>query len=388
MTLGLRVLIAHNAYRQPGGEDAAVARDRAMLEARGHRVETWCPSNETIDGPVARALAGWRAAYSRPARAALAARLAAWPADIVHVHNLLPLLTPSILDAARDAGAAVVMTLHNYRVACANGLFLRDGRVCELCLAGHPWHAVRHACYRDSHLASLAVARMIARARAAGTWRAGVDRFIALTGFARAKAIQAGLPEDRVAISGNVVEDPGVPAERPREGLLFVGRLSVEKGIEVLLEAAARAGVAIDIAGDGPLAGSVRGHGQARWLGRLDAAGVHAAMGRTRALVVPSIYYEGFPMVIAEAYARGLPVIASRLGSLAELVEDGVTGLHAAPGHAADLAATLARAGTLDLATMGRAARRRYEASMTPEHGARRLLAVYDEALATRDARR
>jgi glycosyltransferase involved in cell wall biosynthesis len=383
----LRVLIAHNTYRLAGGEDAAVERDRAMLEALGHTVEVWRPSNDAIDGPAARALAGWRAAYSRPARAALAARLAESRADIVHVHNLLPLLTPSILDAAREARAAVVMTLHNYRVACANGLLLRDGKVCELCLGGRPWHAVRHACYRDSRLASLAVARMIARARAERTWHTKVDRFIALTDFARAKVIEAGLPGTRIAVRGSVVDDPGPPGAGPREGFLFVGRLGPEKGIDTLLDAAGRAGVALDIAGDGPLAASVRAAGHVRWLGQLDPTAVRAAMRRARALVVPSVCYEAFPLVIAEAYACGLPVIASRLGSLAELVEDGVTGLLAAPGDAADLAGVLGRADAATMAAMSRAARHRYERAMTPAIGAERLLAIYAEAIAVRDGR-
>ena len=378
----MKILIAHNAYREPGGEDAAVLRDRDLLLARGHAVDLWLRSNERLDGALERAMAGWRVAFDAGARDAFAARIALDRPAIVHVHNLVPRLSPAILDAARAARVPVVMTLHNYRVACANGMLLRDGRVCELCLGGNPWHAVRHACYRDSRLASLAVARMIARARRERTWHTKVDRFIALSDFAKAKLIEAGLPEDRIAVRGNFVADPGPPdAAAPRAGFLFVGRLSPEKGIATLIAAAGRAGVALSIAGDGPLAGTLGG--AVRRLGRLEPAAVARAMAGALALVVPSLGYEAFPLVVAEAYAAGLPVIASRLGALAELVEDGVTGLHAAPGDADELAARLRWAeGNRDaMARMGRAARARYEATMAPGPAGDRLLAVYDQAM-------
>ncbi|MEX2647480.1 MAG: glycosyltransferase [Alphaproteobacteria bacterium] len=384
----LKVLIAHNRYREPGGEDAAVERDRALLASLGHEVATWYRDNDELARPAARALAGWRAAYSWPARHAFAARLAEDRPDLVHVHNLVPRLSPSILDACREAGVPTVMTLHNYRIACANGLLLRDGRVCELCLGGNPWHAVRHACYRGSRPASLAVARMIARARRTRTWQTRVDRFVALTQFAKAKLIEAGLPAERVRVRANFVDDPGAPdATKPRSGFLFAGRLSVEKGIATLIEAGLRAAIALDVAGDGPQAGVVfaAASERIRPLGRLNATEVAAAMGRACALVVPSLYYEGFPLVVAEAYAAGLPVIASRIGSLAELVEDGVTGLLARPGDADDLAERLrfAEANPAVMARMGMAARARYERLYAPAPCADRLLAIYAEAIGT-----
>ncbi len=381
----MKILVVHNAYREPGGEDAVVAREVALLGAHGHAVATWIADNSAIEGPIPAALAGLRAAYSRPARDALAARLAADRPDLVHAHNLFPRLSPSIYDAARAARVPVVQTLHNYRLVCPAATLLRDGRPCELCVTGSAYQAVRYACYRGSRLGSFAVARMVERHRRAGTWTTKVDRFIALTAFARGRLVAGGLPADRVTVSGNFVADPGpAPAGTKREGLLFVGRLSEEKGIRPLLAAAALAGVGLRLAGDGPLAALVRAAPGITALGRLGPAAVRAEMARATALVLPSLWYEAFPLVLVEAFAAGLPVIASGLGSLAELVEDGVTGRHVAPGSAAALAQALRWAvdNPTVLAAMGAGARETFLAKHTPDAAYARLAAIYDEVLA------
>ncbi|MFQ5785440.1 MAG: glycosyltransferase [Alphaproteobacteria bacterium] len=381
----MKVLIAHNTYQQIGGEDAVVAAEHALLEAHGHAVETFGASNHAIDGPWSQLCTAFRAPYSPAARDALARRLASGRPDIVHVHNFFPLLTPSIYDACRAAGVPVVQTLHNYRLICPVATLRRNGAVCERCVTGSAYHAVLHGCYRGSRPGTLAVARMVERHRARGTWRERVDRYIALTGFARNKFVEGGLPAERIAVKPNFVAGEP-PEEMPaaRGGALFVGRLSPEKGIATLLAAWRGLDIPLRIAGDGPLDAAVRAAASPAItpLGRIDARAVAHEMRRAGFLVVPSEWYEGFPMVIVEAYARGLPVIAARLGSLAEIVEDGVTGLHAAPGDPADLAARVrwAAANPEALARMGAAARARYEARYTPEANYAMLAAIYAEA--------
>lgn len=376
----MKILVLHNAYRQPGGEDAAVARETGLLRAHGHEVFVHERRNEAIGGLRA-ATAGLRAPYSAAARDEVAAVIRSCRPDVVHAHNLFPLLTPSIYDAAAAAGVPVVQTLHNYRLVCPAGTLLRDGRPCELCVRGSAYQAVRYGCYRRSRLGSLAVARMVERHRAAGTWAAKVDRFVALTAFARAKLIEGGLPGDRIAIAGNFAPDPGPSPDGGRRGLLYVGRLSEEKGIRALLAAVGTAGVPVRIAGDGPLEPLVRTAPAMTALGRLAPDEVGAEMRSAAALVLPSLAYEGFPLVLVEAFAHGLPVIASGHGSLAELVEDGVTGWHVPPGDAQALAAAMRVVVEHpdDAAARGRAARSAYLARHAPEVAYARLAAIYGE---------
>ena len=381
----MRVLLVHNSYRQAGGEDAVVAAERALLAGHGHEIDMFAASNDDLDGPGAILATAWRAPYSAAARDALARRLAAARPDVVHVHNFFPRLTPAIHDACRAAGVAVVQTLHNYRLICPAATLLRDGRVCELCVSGSAYRAVRYGCYRGSRRATLAVARMIETHRRRRTWHEKVDRFIALTEFAKGRFVAGGLPAARIAVKPNFAADEGAPGTGPRAGALYVGRLSEEKGARPLIAAWRRVETPLRVIGDGPLAAELRAAAPANvaFLGARDAEGVRAEMRRAAVLIVPSICYEGFPMVIAEAYCRGLPVIASRLGGLAEIVADGETGLLAAPGDSADLAATATRAAANPeaLRALGAGARRRYLARYTPAANHDQLIAIYDAAM-------
>ena len=380
----MRVLLAHNYYQQPGGEDVVVENEQALLSAHGHKVQLCMDSNDRIAGPWAAAKAAWRAPYSPEARAGMAALLAERAPDVVHVHNFFPLLTPSIYDACRDARVPVVQTLHNFRTICAGALLMRGGRPCEDCIGGSPYRGALHGCYRGSRPASLAVARMIATHRRRRTWHTKVDRFIALTEFSRSRFVKAGFPGGRIAVKPNFVEDRAQEAG-PREGALFVGRLSPEKGVHTMLLAWDGLDVTLRIAGDGPLLDTARDAGMPNVdvPGRTAPEAVATEMARAAFLVFPSEWYEGFPMTLVEAFCRGLPVIASRLGSMAEIVEDGVTGLHFTPGDAADLAAKVrwAASHAEDMRRMGANARRVYEEKYTPETNYRQLMAIYEQAI-------
>ena len=385
----MRILQAHNAYQKAGGEDAVVANEGALLTGRGHQVRLWSVDNAAITGPWAKLRTAWQVPYSHTARRRVAAAIAEFAPDVVHVHNFFPLLTPSVYDACRDAGVPVVQTLHNYRTVCAGALLLRNGRPCEDCIGGSPYQGALHGCYRGSRPGSFAVARMIDRHREQGTWRTKVDRFIALTEFAKAKFIEAGFPADKIAVKPNFVDDQGArPPEADRHGALFVGRLSPEKGIGTLLTAWRDLDVPLRIAGDGPLlsmAQSTDSHNVVP-LGKLPPEAVNQEMARATFLVMPSECYETFGMVIAEAFSKGLPVIASRLGAMAEIVEDRVTGLHFAPGDAHDLAAKARWAADHpeQMRRMGANARRAYEERYAPKVNYEKLLAIYQAAIRER----
>ncbi|MFQ5958073.1 MAG: glycosyltransferase [Alphaproteobacteria bacterium] len=389
----MKVLFAHNAYRQRGGEDAVVAAERALLAEHGHTVSLLSASNDALSGFPSRIGAALRAPHSPAARDALAHRLADERPDVVHVHNFFPLLTPSLYDACRAAGVAVVQTLHNYRLICPAATLTRAGKPCELCVTGSAYQAVLHGCYRGSRLGTLAVARMVEQHRKRGTWRDHVDRFIALSRFAKRKFVEGGLPAAKIAVKPNffVERHEGGASPTRREGALFVGRLSAEKGLRTLIGAWRGVDAPLRVAGDGPLLDDLRAAAPpaVSVLGPLTAAEVAAEMRRASFLVLPSECYEGFPMVVAEAYGRALPVIASRLGSLAEIVEDGVTGVHFTAGDGADLAAKVRRAAASadEMRRMGAAARARYEERYTAGANYRMLWAVYEQAIAAAQVR-
>ncbi len=381
--MSCRVLVVHNAYQHRGGEDTVVESEIAMLRSHGHEVETWFRSNDDVAGMSSLSLAR-NTLWSDRTQQELGERIRSFQPDVIHAHNTFPLISPSLYWAAARAGVPVVQTLHNFRLMCLNALFLRDGKVCEDCVGRVPWRGVVRACYRGSHAASAALAGMLTLHWGLGTYRNKVARYIALNEFCRGKFIEGGLPAERVVVKPNFV-DFDMPEPVARAGLLFVGRLSVEKGVATLAQAMALLPDAkLRVAGDGPEAGLLDGVAGVTRLGSQPGETVRQEMSRAAALVVPSIWYENFPRTIVEAFATGLPVIASRIGALADIVRDGETGLLFEPGNPRDLAdkATWALAHPEQMAAMGRNARAQYEAEFSAGVNYRRLMEIYDGVLA------
>lgn len=384
-----RILQVHNSYQQRGGEDIVAENEAALLVANGHEVARFLVSNHEIQDLSQRAQVALSLTWSKQSKLAVAGEIAQWQPDIVHVHNTFPLLTPSIYYACAEAGVPVVQTLHNFRIACGGALFLRDGKTCEKCLHGTPYWGAWHRCYRGSLPGSLAVAHAIAYHRSNNTWNEKVDHFIALTQFARAKFIEAGIAPERISVKPNFAADPldmsSPPDPDTRSGALFVGRLSTEKGLHVLMEAWRNVPYPLVIAGDGPLGPALRRKAPAHitFTGALAPAEIGRLMASATFLVMPSICYEGFPMTMVEAYASGLPVLGSAIGSVGELIEDGVTGRLVSPGNAGALASAARdfAANPRAVERMGQAARARYEAEFAPETNYRALMAIYEGAM-------
>ena len=378
-----RILLVHNAYQQYGGEDAVVEAEEALLRRHGHVVHRYQRHNDDVTGRSRAQLAA-DVVWSARTTSDFARLVQEFRPDIVHVHNTLPLVSPSIYWAARRSRLPVVQTLHNFRLICPQAMLLRDDRICEDCVGKVPWRAVVHRCYRDSAAQSAAVAATVQLHRLAGTWREKVSIYIALNEFCRDKFVEGGLPAERIRIKPNFVDLPP-PAPSPRRGFLFVGRLSKEKGIGVLAQAVRAQGAPepVRVAGTGAEQVHLERLGGVELLGSLPAAAVYAQMAGATALVLPSVWYENFPRTLVEAYANGLPVIASRLGALATLVRDGETGLLFAPGDAEDLARKLAWAAAHpgEMTRMGETARRHYEEHLTAAINYRLLSDIYAEAI-------
>jgi glycosyltransferase involved in cell wall biosynthesis len=384
----MRVLMAHNRYLEGGGEDLSTAAEVDLLRAHGCEVTTYERSNEDVA-----AIGAWRtglkAVWNQETYTEIRRLLAAQKFDIVHVQNFFPLISPAIYYAARHAGVPVVQSMRNYRLACVNGLHLRNGRACEDCLGKTvPWRGVVRRCYRDSAPASAAVASMITLHKLARTWDTKVDRYIALTQFARAKLIEAGLPAAKISVKPNfITHDPG-RGEGGQRHVVYVGRLAPEKGVDVLIDAWRRAKLDIPllIVGTGPLEDELRARcadmPSVKFLGRQTIEQVYRAMGQSLALALPSVFYEGMPRTLIEAFATATPVIATDHGSMSEMIEPYITGLFVEPGDAAGLGNALAWAAVNRPAMrmMGDQARQTFETTYSGEANVSQLIGIYREA--------
>ncbi len=387
-----RVLQVHTRYRQAGGEDEVVAAERQLLEGASVSVSQVLFDNPGPGvNPVSSALTqGISAIWSRSAARRVREAIKANGSQVVHVHNTFVAASPSVYEAAEACRVPVVQTLHNYRLICPAATVYRAGRPCTDCLGrAIPWPAVLHSCYRESRAQSAVVAATLAVGRVRGTYSRRVGAYLALTRFQRDLLVQGGLPVDKVQVLPNFVEpDPGIGGG-PRRGFLFVGRLSGDKGVPTLLRAAALVPGLVRVAGQGPLSSLVEAAastGDFELLGRLEKNAVFDQLRAAAAMVLPSVWYEGLPVSVLEAFATGTPVIASRIGSLAELIEDGVTGLLAGPGDAGDLADRLRWASDHpdEMRQMGANARLEYETKYRGGVHLAALLGTYQRLIEAR----
>jgi glycosyltransferase involved in cell wall biosynthesis len=376
------IISVHNFYQQAGGEDEVFRAETRLLVARGHHVVQYTANNETI-GTAAGLRTARNTLWNPQPYRELRALFRQHRPRVAHFHNTFPLISPAAYHAARAERVPVVQTLHNFRITCPNALFFRQGRVCEDCLGKLvPWPGILHACYRGSAAASGVTAAMLALHRVMGTWSRAVDVYIALSQFARDKFIAAGIAAERIVVKPNFLyPDPG-PGEHTGSFALFVGRLSPEKGVTTLLDAWREigSGFTLKVVGAGPeeslLAQPRPG---VEWLGWQPRERVVQLMKEAAFLVLPSEWYENFPMTLVEAYATGLPVIGSALGSLAELIHDGETGRHFRPGDATELAGIIewaVRHPAL-LAEQGRNARREFDLRYTADQNYAALMQIY-----------
>jgi glycosyltransferase involved in cell wall biosynthesis len=385
----MKILSIHNTYQIRGGEDESRESEERLLRERGHDVDSYEESNNRISE-----LKSWNVAlktiWSQESYQNVTQMLQSARYDLIHVQNFFPLISPSVYYAAKNAGVPVVQTLRNYRLLCPNGLFFRNGRVCEDCMGKIvPLPGVIHACYRENQLASATTATMLTFHRMLRTWHHMVDVYIALTEFARQKFIEGGLPADKIVVKPNFVHpDPGIGTGRGGYAL-YVGRLSVEKGLDTLLQAwkDLDGQMPLKIVGDGPLADQVKQATQTmsnvEWLGRKPSHEVHDLMGNAAVLVFPSKWYETFGRVAVEAFAKGTPVIASKIGAIAELVDHGRTGLHFQPGNPEDLAEQVKQLMTYTekLSKMRQEVRAEFEIKYMAPDNYQRLMEIYHLAL-------
>jgi glycosyltransferase involved in cell wall biosynthesis len=389
----MKVLLVHNKYRTsaPSGEDIAVTNERRMLESRGVDVEIFERCNDELDDSslAGKAAMAVNTIWSRSSRAELRKVLRKARPDIVHVHNTFALLSPSIYGACKAEGVPVVQTLHNFRFFCPSALFLRDGKPCEDCVDRSLMQSIRHRCYRGSVGATATLAAMLSVHRAIGTYSRDIDRYIVLTQFARRKVAMAGIDDHKLVVKPNFVPNPP-PAGRGGGGyVVFVGRLLQGKGAETLVAAWRHMrSVKLKIIGDGALRPTLEAIARSENLnieftGTQSRSLVLEAVSNAELLIIPSEWYEGFPMVIAESFACGTPVLASRIGSLEELVDEGVTGRKFTAADSAGLASAVRTmlADEIGLRRMRASARTYFDAHLTEQANSRELMSIYADVI-------
>jgi glycosyltransferase involved in cell wall biosynthesis len=389
----VRILLVHNKYQQPGGEDVVFEQERKLLEHAGHQVVTYCRTNDDVrDSSLVQRLALVKnTVHSSASKNQLSEILRQHDFDVVHVHNTFMVISPAIYSACREAGIPVVQTLHNYRLLCPGANFYRGGHTCEECTQHGVWHAVSFGCYRNSKAATATVALMLTVHRQLKTWD-NIDTFVALSNFSRRKFIDNGFPAGRITVKPNFVHpDPGARTNGGGNYAVYVGRVSSEKGPATMIQAwtLLQNPVPLVVVGDGPLLPELKDRAKQHNLnvtfkGRLPREQAQAILKAASFAVVPSECYENFPMGMAESFACGVPVVCSKLGALEELVTDGETGLHFTSGSAQELAAKVdwAWSNPEAMHKMGKAARTEFENRYTAEKNYPLLMEIYQQAIA------
>ena len=382
----MKILFAHNYYQLKGGEDSVLANEMRLLKENGHKTITYFRHNQEIEQYSTLKKVGllFNTTYSAESYQEVTALLKKERPDICHVHNFLPLITPSVYDACRDNNVPIVQTLHNFRLICTNGLFLRNGKICEDCLGKSAYGSVLKKCYRDSSLQTFAVARMIEQHKAKNTWNTKVSKYICLNQFSKGKFIEAGLPEEKLMVKPNFVERPTFKESHNKAPyFVFVGRVDSTKGIELLNRVAVSSPIPIKVIGEGDLVPLIANNPKIEYLGKRPNEETQYYIQQAEGLLFPSILYEGMPMTILEAFANKTLVIASNLGAMKAMIEHKKNGLLFEPNNDKELSQLLnfAHPKTNETEHIVEAAYHDFLQLYSKEANYKQLMAIYNEAL-------
>ncbi len=381
----MKILVAHTAYQQKGGEDTVFHNETALLEEAGHDVHRLVLTNDHISGFKAKALAAVHVLKNPDSVSLFSKALQDFKPDIVHIHNFFPTLSPAVIECAAEQKVPVVLTLHNFRPLCVGGILLRDGQICEDCVTGTRLSGLLHRCYRNSLIGSACVSTIGPYLKKLISSYPNTITLIALTHFAKSRYLKGNFPDESIVVRGNCLNDIGRGEELRDNKILYIGRMTKEKGVETFLQAASDLDINIDLIGDGPEKESLQKYSsdKVRFLGLLSPKEVMAHLKKAQALVVPSHWYEGFPMVVLEAMATGTPLLVSEIGSLAEIVQDHKTGRVIPAGDVEAWRKTLIEVynNEKELTKWGLEGRKLYEENFSPSAGIASLEKIYKDAI-------
>lgn len=377
-----KILQVHNYYQIPGGEDTVVANEKKLLEEHGHTVIQYTRNNSDLKSlsKLGKMLLPFTTIFNPKTYREIKRIIREEAIDIVHVHNTLNLISPSVYYAALKCKVPVVQTIHNFRLLCPGATFYRDGHICEDCVEHGLRCAVKHSCYRGSRVQTLACVITTLIHRMTGIYNK--INYLCLTEFTRQKMIQL-YPKAKNYIKPNFVYDEGGNAE-PEDYYLFIGRIEEIKGVDVLIDAFAKMpGVNLKIAGTGVLDQAIQSRIEKENLTNIKLLGfqakseVNRLLKHARALIMCSQWYETFGMVIAEAYSNGTPVIVGNIGNIKDLVEDKITGLLFKYNSSDDLCNAVKSFERMDMSNMGRMGYRLYKSKLSPDANYRQLRQIY-----------
>jgi glycosyltransferase involved in cell wall biosynthesis len=390
----MRVLLVHGAYQQFGGEDSVVQAERELLERHGDEVLLYSRHNdETKTFNIFQKAAFFpQSVYSWRSGGEIADAVHSFRPDVAFVHNVYPLLSPSVYHKLHSLGVPAVQVLHNFRPFCPNGFYYTQGQICEACRDGNYINAIRKRCYKDSYVFSGLYALMLGSNRLAGM----VDKvagFICLTEFFKIKMREAGVPDSKLFVRPNFVYAPPLPgASEAGKYAMFMGRLSPEKGCWTLIHAFERMPqIPLKIVGTGPLEMELKAYVGKKGIKNIEFLGFKSGdekwqlLRNSLCLVVPSEWYENFPVTVLEAFMAAKPVVAARMGGLPYIVEEGQSGLLFESGKPEDLAQTIQRlaedpAGAVRMGLRGRSLS---ETKYGPEQGYSNLMNIFSQVQAT-----
>jgi len=393
----MNILQVHNRYKITGGEWTVLNQEYDLLKKKHTINQLIVDNTEELDTLFNKLKLIFTTHYNRKSREMVREKIRKSGAEIMHVHNFFPLLSPSIFEASGEEGVPSVMTLHNYRLIYPNGYLMHDGKLDERTIQGSAYSCVLEGVYRNSMLQTAVVAHMIEYHRKRDTWAKKVDCLICLTEFAKAKFVEAGIPAEKMRVKPNFVDDAfrgknlSEMVDQKDDYYLFIGRISEEKGIRTLVNAwntwKSATSPQLFILGEGPLKKELQKKSQDNtkisWLGFVERSRVLETLSKAKALIFPSEWYEGMPMTILEAYSAATPVISTNIGSQGEIVHHKRTGLHFEPGKEQSLVEALEQFESMknEHKDMSLAARREYEEKYTPEVNREKLLSLYRELI-------
>jgi glycosyltransferase involved in cell wall biosynthesis len=345
----MKILIIHNKYKEKGGEDNSFAAECNMLRDHGHDVQTLVFDNKDIDSWLAVAKLSMQMFYNSSSAAAMERVIRSFKPEVIHVHNFFYVASLAVFYVAQKHKIPVVFTVRNFRLMCAGAFLLRNGSVCEKCIKSKlPLPGIWHGCHRNSVVQSAQLTAVTSFHKFSGTWRHRITKYIVLTNFAKRKLLESSLDlsPDQIVVKPNCVTDLGyLPQEQRQDYFVFVGRLSAEKGLDILLRARDKFPFKVKIIGTGPLEPLVKSYADkyadVEYLGFRDNAFIIETLKLSKGLIFPSVWYEGMPRTILESFSTGTPVISSDIDNINEIVQHNLNGVYFKTGDAESLAAAL-----------------------------------------------
>ncbi len=406
----MKILFAHKFFHPAGGPETVLFQSMEALQKMGHEVIPFSmrrPGNlptpyskyfvtevnyHDPNGSFLRKLKmATSLVYSREAKKKMELLIREQKPDIAHLHNIYHQLSPSILLPLKKHNIPIVMSLHDFKLVCPNYTFLRDGQVCEECEGKHFYKAIKYKCVKDSYLKSTISAVEMHLHKLFKIYERNIDRFIVLSQFSKERFVRYGLPEEKIILLPNPIE---IPSFRKQEGkdkhVLFFGRLSDKNGIFTLIKAMRRLPeIKLLVLGEGEQQELILDYLRENKMGNVELVGflsgekLKKTIANCSFLVFPNNCYHNCPMSILESFASGKPVIGSNLGSVPELVKDGITGHLFEPRDEKDLAKKIKclYENPQMIEKMGQNARRKVEENYSAEKYYPKLLQIYEELI-------